>query len=233
MPVRDRRKACTDAPQDAATVLLWAALQAGQGIDPVRSRRHDGPLVSAAGTAGALPRRRSLRWLALSGQDLACSASSGFARTRASASDARTLAADPPVARPRTDRMTPTAGRVPTLGPCCEASGSTECPIQSAGQRDRTSVAGSRRIRRMNQRSIAESASQGTHTMFRTPFPANYPTSSSTRCCRRLAGLYGLLIPSSLSRPLPSSTVFRNRVPSRVIECPFPKRRADPSQGAR
>lgn len=129
--------------------------------------------------------------------------------------------------------MNTTAGRVPTLGLCCEHFGATGYPIQPAGQRERTTGVGSWRIHRKNQRSIAESFSQGIHTMFRTPVPANHLTSSFTRCCRRPSGLYDQPIPASLSQPLSNSPVIWNRVPSRVIESPFPKRRAESARGLR
>ena len=221
-------------PQGAATVLVGAALQPGQGIAPVQSGKHGRPPVSAAGSArGAPPRRRGPRWRALSGQHLACSASSSFRRMRTSTSDSLARAPDARVARTLSDRMTKTLGRETTLGPCCKVSGPPGHPSSPDELRSQARVIGSRRIRRKNQRSLAKSFSESTHTMFRTAVPAKYVTSSLTRCWRRSSGLYGQPIPASLSQPLPGSPLISNRVPARVIESAFPGLRAESGQGAR
>ena len=106
------------------------------------------------------------------------------------------------------------------------------CP--AVGPPKQTRVVGNRRTHQMNERFLAESLNQSTHTMFRTPVPATYWTSSFARSCRHPSGLYDQPILASAVRPLAGSRVIWNRVPSRVIESsPFPERRAESARGLR
>ena len=212
----------------AATVYRWSALQPRQGIAPMRFDEHDRPVVSPGVQAGgAPPRQGAPRWRSPSDPHFACSASSGFRRIRISTSDALALCAVLRVARTLADRMTTMAGRPTTLGPCSEPSGSTDHPSRSAGQPEQTPVVGNRRIRRKNQRSVAESFSLSTRIMFRTTVPATYLASSLARCRRHTSGLYDQPVPALPFRPLPGSRLIWNRVPSRVIESPSPEGRAE------
>ena len=217
--------------QGAATVPRGTALEAGQGIAPMRSDEHDRPLVRPGGqTDGAPPHQSAPRWQALSGQHVACSAPSSFRRMRTWTSDALALGADPRAARTRTDRVAATAGRVTALGPCSEPSGSTDHPSWPGGPHEQTPVVGNRRILRKNQRSFAESFSRSTRIVFRTPVPATYLASSLT-CRRHPSGLYGQPFPALRFRPLPDSRLNWNRVPKRVIESPSPEWQADSVRG--
>ena len=218
-------------PQCAAIVLLGAGIGPRQGSAPVKSRKHERPFVRPGGQPGGAPPHQSApRWQALSGQHVACSAPSSFRRMRNWTSDALALGADPRAARTRTDRMAANAGRVTAIGPCSEPSGSTDHPSRPGGQHERTPVVGNRRILRKNQRSLAESFRQSDHTMFRTPVPATFRASSLTRR-RRRSGLYDQRTLASPFRPFTGSRVTWNRVPSRVTESPFPKRRAKSARG--
>ena len=220
--------------QGAATVPHGTALQAGQGIARMRSDEHDRPLVGPGGQEGGAPPHQSApRCQALSGQHVACSAPGSFRRMRTWASDALDLGADPWAARTRTDRMPATTGRVTAFGPCSEPSGATDHLSRPGGQHEQTPVVGSRRIRRKNQRSFAESFSRSTRIMFRTPVPATYLASSLARCRRNPSGLYDQPVPSLPFRPLPGSRLIWNRVPNRVIESPSPEGRAESVRGLR